>query len=184
MHFIADYMVWLSHWIETSTPLPGFTLWLQKQWYSDGIAKTHFAIPVLQTIHTLAVAMIITAVLMITLRVFMVAGKERTLAQTLHRFVPWIWWSLLVCFVTGSLLALGEPPRDMQNPAFWTKMVVVPIAALITLGIQTSMSRNLVGWEAAATHRGLIAQVVAILFVLLWLVIMALGRWIAYVPTA
>jgi len=183
MQFIADMMLALSHWIQSSTPLPGFALWLQKQWYSDIIAKTHYAIPILQTIHTLAVAMLITAVLMITLRVFMVAGKERTLAQTLHRFLPWIWWCLLVCFITGWLLALGEPPRDMTNPAFWTKMVFVPIAALITLGIQGTMTKNLVSWEAAATHRGVVAQVLAVLFFLLWLTIMALGRWIAYVNT-
>jgi hypothetical protein len=183
MHFIADYMVALSHWIQTSTPLPGFALWLQKQWISDGIAKTPNAIPALQTLHTLAVAMLLTAVLMITLRVFMAAGKSRTLAQTLHRFVPWIWWCLLVLFVTGWLLAIGEPPRDMTNPAFWTKMVVVPIAVLITLAIQGSMTKNLVKWEAAATHRGIAAQVLSVLFILLWLVIMALGRWIAYVPT-
>lgn len=184
MQSIADFMVALSQWIQTSTPVPTFALWLQKQWYSDIIAKTHFAIPALQTIHTLAVAMLLTAVLMITLRVFMVAGKNRTLAQTLHRFVPWIWWCLLVLFITGSLLALGEPPRDLQNPAFWTKMVVVPIAALITLGIQSSMFKNIVGWEAAATHRGVVAQAVAVLFILLWLLIMGLGRWIAYVATA
>ena len=183
MQFIADFMVALSHWIQTATPLPTFALWLQKQWYSDGIAKTPYLIPLLQTIHTLAVAMLITAVLMITLRVFMVAGKNRTLGQTLHRFVPWIWWCLLVCFITGWLLAIGEPPRDMTNPAFWTKMVFVPCAALIALGIQSTMSRNLITWEAAAAHRGIIAQVAAILFILLWLVIMALGRWIAYVPT-
>jgi hypothetical protein len=183
MQFIADYMVALSHWIQTSTPLPTFALWLQKQWISDLIARTHFAIPALQTIHTLAVAMLLMSVLMITLRVFMVAGQGRTLAQTLHRFLPWIWWCLLVLFITGWLLAIGEPPRDMTNPAFWTKMVVVPIAVLITLGIQTTMTKNLVSWEAAATHRGVIAQVLSVLFILLWLVIMALGRWIAYVPT-
>jgi hypothetical protein len=183
MQFLADYMVALSAWIQSSTPLPTFALWLQKQPLSDTIARTPYCIPALQTIHTLAVAMLITAVLMITLRVFMVAGKGRSLGQTLHRFVPWVWWCLLVCFITGSLLAIGEPPRDLTNPAFWTKMVVIPVVALITLGIQGSMFRHTAGWEAAATHRGVVAQVVSVLFILLWLVIMALGRWIAYVPT-
>jgi len=183
MQAIADFMVALSHWIQTSTPLPTFSLWLQKQWYSDIIAKTRFAIPLLQTIHTLAVAILLTSVLMITLRVFMVAGKGRTLAQTLHRFVPWVWWCLLVLVITGSLLALGEPPRDLQNPAFWTKMVFVPTAVLITLGIQGSLFKNTASWEAAATHRGIVSQVVAVLFIGLWLLIMGLGRWIAYVAT-
>ena len=183
MQFLADYMIALSGWIQSSTPLPAFALWLQKQSISDAIAKTPYCIPALQTIHTLAVAMLLTAVLMVTLRVFMVAGKSRSLAQTLHRFVPWIWWCLLVCFITGWLLAIGEPPRDMTNPAFWTKMVFVPVAALIALGIQTSLFRNTAGWEATATRHGIVAQVVAVLFILLWLVIMALGRWIAYVPT-
>lgn len=182
MQFLADFMVALAHWLQT-TPLPGFSLWLQKQPISQVIEKNFLVIPILQTIHIFAVAMLFSSIIMINMRVLMLAGRSRSLGQTLHRYAPWVWWCLLVLVITGVLLAIGEPPRDLTNPAFWTKMVVVPITALITLGVQTSMTRNLAGWEAASAHRGIGARVVSALFILLWCVIMMLGRWIAYVPT-
>lgn len=174
-------MVAFAGWL-SSTQLPVFALHLQKTAVSNFIAMTYFAIPGLQTIHIFAVSMLFTGFLMLNGRIFMVAGKSRTLAQTLDRFMPWVWWCLLVLLITGVLMAVGEPPRDLTNPAFWTKMVFVPVAALLTLWFQTSMRRHIVVWD---TPRGGPAAVKAasVGFILLWMVIMALGRWIAYVPT-
>jgi len=182
MQSIADFMVALAHWLQT-TQLPEFALWLQKQPISLIIAKTYFAIPLLQTIHMFALAMLFTSIIMINMRILFLAGRSNTLSQTLHRFAPWVWWCLLVLLITGVLLAVGEPPRDLTNPAFWTKMVVVPVTVLITLGIQTSITHNMAGWEAASVRRGVVARVVSVFFILLWIIIMMLGRWIAYVPT-
>ncbi len=174
-------MVAFSKWIN-STSMPQFALDLQKTAVSNFIAMTQFVIPGLQTIHIFAVSMLFTGFLMMAGRIFMTTNKSRTLGQTLDRFMPWVWWCLLVLLITGVLMAVGEPPRDLTNPAFWTKMVFVPVAALLTFWFETSMRRHIVLWD---TPRGGPAAVKAasVGFILLWLVIMALGRWIAYVPT-
>ncbi|HEY4030149.1 MAG TPA: DUF6644 family protein [Caulobacteraceae bacterium] len=174
-------MVAFSMWIQ-STSMPEFALALQKTTVSMFIAVTPYVIPTLQTIHIYAVSMLLVGFIMLNGRLFMVANRSRTLAQTMDRFMPWVWWCLLVLFITGALMAVGEPPRDLQNPAFWTKMGVVPVAALLTLWFQTTMRRNIVAWDQP---RGGPAAVKAasVGFIFLWMVIMALGRWIAYVPT-
>jgi hypothetical protein len=181
MPSIGDFMVALAQIIRT-TQLPQFALQLQATPVSEFIAKNQYVIPLLQVIHILALSMLFTAFIMINARLFMMAGKSRTLAQTLRRFLPWVWWSLLVLLITGVLMAVGEPPRDLTNPAFWTKMVFVPVAALLTLAFQTSANRNIVAWD---TPRGgpVVVKAASVGFILLWCVIMALGRWIAYVPT-
>jgi hypothetical protein len=181
MPSIGDFMVAFAHWI-ASTSMPRFALALQETAVSSFIAKTQFVIPGLQTIHIFAVSMLFTGFLMINGRLFMVGFKSRTLEQTLNRFLPWMWWCLLVLLITGVLMAVGEPPRDLTNPAFWTKMVFVPTAALLLLWFQTAMRSHVVAWD---TPRGGPAAVKAasVGFIFLWLVIMALGRWIAYVPT-
>src|SRR6185437_11559735 len=165
MPSIGDLMVAFSTWIQ-STQMPIWALGLQKTGLSMFIAMTPYVIPTLQTVH-----------------IFMVGNKSRTLAQTLDRFMPWVWWCLLVLLITGVLMAVGEPPRDLQNPAFWTKMCVVPVTALLTLWFDKSMRRHVVAWD---TPRGGPAAVKAasVGFMFLWMVIMVLGRWIAYVPTA
>jgi hypothetical protein len=181
MPSIGDYMVALSGWINT-TPIPGWALALDGTAFSKWL-QTHEAIPVLQTIHMYAVSMLFVGFIMLNGRLFMVANKSRTLGQTIDRFMPWVWWCLLVLFTTGWLLAFAEPPRDLTNPAFWTKMVFVPLTALLTLWFQTSIRHHVVAWD---TPRGGPAAVKAasVGFLILWMVIMALGRWIAYVPLA
>ena len=181
MPSIGDFMVAFAHWI-SSTSMPKFALALQETAVSNFIAKTQFVIPGLQTIHIFAVSMLFTGFLMMNGRIFMVAGKSRTLGQQIDRFMPWVWWCLLVLLITGVLMAVGEPPRDLTNPAFWTKMSVVPIATLLTLWFHKSVSRNAVAWDTP--HGGPVSvKAASVGFILLWCVIMALGRWIAYVPT-
>ena len=173
-------MIAFAAWI-SSTPMPVWALNLQKTAVSNFIAMTQYVIPGLQTIHIFAVAMLFTGFIMMNGRIFMISNKSRPLGQTLDRFMPWVWWCLLVLLITGVLMAIGEPPRDLTNPAFWTKMGFVPAAALLTLWFQTSMRRHIVAWD---TPRGGPAAVKAasVGFLILWMVIMALGRWIAYVP--
>lgn len=174
-------MVAFSQWIANKTPLPAFALKLDSTSFSKWM-QANGAIPVLQTIHIYAIAMLFTGFLMLTARIFMIGNKSRTLDQTLNRFMPWVWWCLLVLTVTGWLLAIAEPPRDLTNPAFWVKMVFVPVTALLVLWFQTSMRRHLVEWD---TPRGgpVAVKAASIGFIVLWLMIMSLGRWIAYVPT-
>ena len=181
MPSIGDYMVALAHWLRT-TPMPEFALWLQKTPLSSLIAKNFFFIPTLQVIHILSVAMLFSSTVMINLRIFALAGRSRTMTQTVRRFLPWVWWGLLVLLVTGLGMCIGEPVRELINPAFWTKMVLVIVATLASLSFQSSVNRDVAAWEI--THQRRVAvRVGAAGSILLWCAIMVLGRWIAYAPT-
>ena len=175
---IGDLLFALAQWLKT-TPLPAFSLWIQKQPLSAAIDRNFWAIPTIQTIHILAVAMTFGSVAMINLRIFQLAGRSQTMTQTLHRYQPWVWWGLATLLVTGVGLAIGEPTRELLNPCFWTKMVLIVIAALVALWFQRSVQRNGDRWLLTQDGRvGVRAGAAAV--VGLWCTIMVLGRWIAY----
>ena len=88
------------------------------------IGSHFFAIPVLQTLHILAIAAAFGSVLMINFRILKLSGDDRPLEQTASRYVPWIWASLAVLLVSGLALIVGEPVRELINPIFWIKMAV------------------------------------------------------------
>ncbi len=121
------------------------------------------------------------AVAMINLRIFHLAGRSRSLTQTVARFGPWVWWGLLTLLTTGVGLAIGEPTRELLNPCFWTKMALVAVAALLALAFQRAVRRNGDRWLQAPGGR-LRIRLGAAAVIGLWLVIMVLGRWIAYAP--
>ncbi len=181
MASFGDLIFELGKWLRT-TPLTEISLAIQKQPLSVLINKNTWAVPIIQTIHILAIASTFGSVLMINLRIVQLAGESRTMAQTMRRFLPWVWWGLLVLLVTGIGMIFSDPVRELTNPVFWIKMILVIVAALVSLWFQGSVRRNAPRWEL--THDGrVLMRVGAGAVIALWCLIMFAGRWIAYAPT-
>ena len=181
MEWIGDVMFALAQWLKT-TSLPEFAIWLQTTPLNKLIDSNIWIAPVVQTTHILAIATTVGSVLMVCMRIFGLAGESRTMAQTVDRYLPWLWWALLVLLVTGLILIIGEPARELLNPAFWTKMVLVVVAVLISLAFQTSVRRHADQWELA-TNGTLAMRVGSGAVLVIVCLIIVLGRWIAYAPT-
>jgi uncharacterized membrane protein SirB2 len=156
-----------------------FAQWLAATPFSRGIARTFWLIPVLQSIHILAIAVVLSSVAMIELRIVGLV-KSQPMAQTAHRFLPWLWVGLLLLAATGILLIAGEPKRSLPNPAFQLKMLLLAIAILMTLAFQASVRPTTTLWTRNSSA-GWLAGLLAISVFLLWCAIAVAGRWIAYV---
>ena len=93
-----------------------FAEWLAQTSLSTLIvAHGDWAIPTLQSVHIVAIGLGLASVLMIDLRVLGWAGHDQTLRQTTNRFGPWLSAALLVLLVTGFLMVVGEPLRELVN---------------------------------------------------------------------
>jgi hypothetical protein len=81
--------------------------------------------------------------------------------------------------LSGAILVIGEPRRDLLNPAFQTKMLLLVCALLTTLGFQLTLRRNPAlgapGAEAVWPLRA-----IAVVSLALWFGIAVCGRLIAY----
>lgn len=175
---MEDLLYHFSQWLST-TWISTFSLQLNDSAVSQWLDTHFYAIPIMQVVHILALATGFGAVLMIDLRVFNLAGTERTFAETERRYVRWIWWSLLVLLISGIGMTVAEPQREGLNPIFWIKIPTVVFAVLVSLVFHNRVMRRLAAGGAAGPGIKLGALFVA----LLWLFIMFLGRWIAYAPT-
>lgn len=179
MPSISDLLYAFTEWLRT-TQLVEFALWISNQSLSLWIGTHFWAIPIMQTLHIFAIAASFSSVLMINLRILGVTGLNRTMNQVVHRYLPWIWWSLAVLIITGIGMIIGEPTRELINPIFWIKMGLVIVAILLSIWFQTKAGRNEAAWNVKGGAVGLRAGAVGI--ILLWCAVMAGGRWIAYAP--
>jgi len=180
MPSLGDTLFAFTDWLR-STPLVDFALWISNTSTSLWIGTHFWAIPILQTLHILSIAMAFGSVLLINLRILGLTGGSRTIEQTVHRYLPWIWWALVVLIVTGFGMIIGEPVRELINPVFWIKMALVIAMILLSIGFQTMARRNAARWEM--TGAGQISlRTGAVCIILLWCAIMVAGRWIAYAP--
>ena len=181
MASLGDVIFALGQWLR-STPLTIIALDIQKTWLSATLDKTVWAVPTLQSIHILAIAGVFGSVVMINLRIFQLAGRSRNMTQTVQRYLPWIWWGLLVLLLTGIGMTFSDPIRELTNPAFWSKMILILVAIAVSLWFQDSVRRNVARWELSQGGR-VAVRAGAVGVIVLWCLIMVLGRWIAYIPT-
>lgn len=150
---------------------------------SQTIKSVAWIIPTLQTVHILAVAAVMTSVLMIDLRLLGVGARERTIPWIAHRFLPYVWWPLPVLFATGASLIVAEPVRTLKSPVFLVKMGLLVLAVGVTLVCQVPLRRDAQHWERSASLRWA-ARCIAIASLSLWVAIVFAGRWIAYAQGA
>jgi hypothetical protein len=81
--------------------------------------------------------------------------------------------------VTGVLMVVGEPVRELVTFSFWLKMFLVAVSTVIATIFQISLRKHEQRWEETLVKRRSI-QGLAILTFLIWLCIIILGRLIAY----
>jgi Family of unknown function (DUF6644) len=138
-----------------------------------------WAIPTIQSIHIVGIAMVMGSVLMIDLRILGWAGMDQTLRQTTSRFGPWLTGSLWLLLATGILMVIAEPVRELVTLSFWLKMALVAIGTVTAAIFQAALRRHDEQWGDILVHR-LSIKGLAILTFLIWACIIVLGRLIAY----
>jgi len=147
---------------------------------SQLLQNVRWLIPLIQSTHILALSLVFVSAAVVDLRILGVAGRKQTLPSLTHRFLPWVGWGVLVLLLSGLLLMVSEPRRALLNPFFQIKMAALLVAGLMTWLIAARSADAGGGWTDFE-RRG-IAKLLALGSLLLWLVIIALGRWIAYGP--
>jgi Family of unknown function (DUF6644) len=156
-----------------------FADWLSQTSFSVAITTHEWIIPTIQSIHIVAIGIVLSSVFMIDLRILGWAGQDQTLIETTARFGPWLSGALGVLLVTGGLMVVGEPARELLAFSFWFKMCLVAIGTTVAAAFQIALRRNVNHWETALVNRGSIKSL-AILTLLIWVGIVILGRLIAY----
>ena len=142
------------------------------------IASQVWTVPMLQSVHILAIGVILASLAMLDLRLAGMIGREQSLCELTLRFYPWIWGALAVLVTTGFLQIMAEPARELLNWVFWTKMGLIITAVLFTAPL-----RRLVEdcrYRDLAPRKRAIFRTCALVSLALWVLVIICGRWIAY----
>ena len=144
---------------------------------SQYIQDTFWMIPTVQTVHIVSIAIVMTSMAMVDLRLIGIAGRRQSLHEIGDRFLPWVWVTLLVLLCSGTVLIIAEPGRELINQVFWLKMSLLAAAIVLILVFQTMLHRRKGFWE----HHRAAAALLGSVSLLIWVGIIGAGRWIAYV---
>ena len=156
-----------------------FVNWLEATPLSTLFKVTYWVVPVMQSIHILAIGVVFASGVVIALRVAGISVRPAAIATLNDRLIPWVWWSLLVLLFTGVILIITEPGRAMTNPFFFAKLACIVVLTIAARGFQLAVRRDPVRWSGEAALPWS-ARPIAGFVVLLLLGIIFCGRFIAY----
>ena len=159
--------------------------WLTQTSLHDTLSDTtHTAtwliIPVSQTIHILAVSVVMICVAILNLTLLGISGPRESFGKRVTDLMPWIWFGLAVLLATGILQTLAEPNRELLSMAFRLKLLLLAAVVSITAFYQRTVRSDANFWRRSPGREQL-AAVLGTLSLVLWLGIAAAGRLIAYV---
>jgi hypothetical protein len=159
-------------------PLISLSDWLAATSLSEGLATRLWVVPTLQSIHIMAIGVILASSAMLNMRIAGIIDREQSLRELAVRFYPWIWGALGVLVITGILQIMAEPHREFLNWLFWTKMglllAALACAAPVRRLVEDCRYRDL------APGKRRVLRACALISLALWIAIIACGRWIAY----
>lgn len=164
--------------------LAGFAAWLQATPFSITLQSHAWVVPALQSLHILMIGVVFVSILAVALRVLGWFRADESLIQVLRRFAPFLWTGVVVMACTGLLLTITEPVRELTSVSFRIKIPLVVIGVIVAAIFARRVARAAHNGAVAATAAGVRQptgmRLAAVATVLLWLVIIFLGRAIAY----
>lgn len=173
---MGDLLYHFTEFLRT-TQLVELALWISDTSISMWIVTHFWAIPIIQCVHIIAIAASFASILMINARMLGIAGSS-SMADTANRYIRVLWWALVVLIFSGWLMIMGEPVRELINPYFWIKMGLVVFGILIVIWFHRGVIKHVnAGREITGSDKA-----TAIFLIILWMVIMYCGRFIAYAP--
>ena len=134
-----------------------------------------WAYPMILTLHTTGLAILVGANWMVDLRVL---GWARAVPlAVLSRAFPVMWAGFWLNAVTGVMLFAADPITKGTTAVFMWKLVTIAIG----VGLIIEIKRRLYGAGVQMDVAGRGVKVMAAASLAVWIVAIATGRWMAYV---
>ena len=153
--------------------------WLQSLPWASGIKESSWQFPVIESIHSLALAVMLWPAAILDLRLLGVVMRRRSVSTVASQFLPWVWVGFAVMVLTGSTLFAAEAVKCYNSPFFRVKVILIGVAGLNALIFHKTVFGNVETWDETddAPWR---AKVAGGCSLALWIAVVAMGRALAY----
>jgi hypothetical protein len=131
------------------------------------------------TIHTLGIVLVAGTLILVDLRLLGLGLRSIPVSQLVFRIVPCTQWGFGLMLVSGAALFSSEAVKMYYSPAFRIKVVLLLLAGINALFFQQTIYRDVAEWDAASVPPPR-ARLAGLLSLVLWIGIIAAGRFIAY----
>ncbi|HEY2455717.1 MAG TPA: DUF6644 family protein [Candidatus Acidoferrum sp.] len=154
--------------------------WLEQTSLGSAVRESLWLFPAIETLHLLGMAALLGTIAVFDLRLLGWLMPRQRVSDLGKRLLPWTWAAFALQVITGATLFMSEAVKVYTNPAFRLKMLLILLAGLQALIFHRTVYRNGVTWGDAEVSP-MRAKIAGLVSLLLWLAVVAAGRFIGFV---
>lgn len=159
--------------------IPQFCSWLENTRMAAAIRTSTWLFPTIESIHVLAITLVVGSVAMFDLRLLGIASRDRSVTELHKEILPWTWSAFAVAVVAGSLMFSSDATKYYQDGPFRWKMVTLLFVGLNTAIFEFGAFRGVSRWDREK-KTPLAAKLAGGVSLALWVLVVGFGRWIGF----
>lgn len=137
------------------------------------IQQSKWAFAVIETIHIMALAILLGSFLIVDLRLLGLGMRSQPVAEVAKLFAPASWVAFAFMVATGIPMFISEAVKLSTSTPFFYKLLFLSLAILFHLTVHKRATRD-------GTDERALSKVAACLSLTCWLTIALAGRAIAF----
>ena len=153
--------------------------WVQATPLAVEISESEWLFPTIETIHVLALTLVVGSIAMVDLRLLGVSRRDRAVTQLAEETLPWTWGAFVVAAICGSLMFISAAVKYYGNTPFRIKFALMALAGINMAVFQFTIYKSAHSWNhTLPTPRA--ARVAGCLSLLFWIGVVVAGRWVGF----
>jgi len=153
--------------------------YLEDSGLADSVRENDVLFPLIESIHVLAICLVVGSILAVDLRLVGFAWVSRSVREVARGILPLTWGAFVVAVASGGLLFISNAAKYLGNGFFVTKMFLIAAAGLNMLIFHYVTARDASVWDHQA-RLPLPARLAGGISIALWVAVVACGRWIGF----
>jgi hypothetical protein len=154
-------------------------MWIHDSAIGTMVRENALVFPWLEVAHVIAITTVVGTIALVDLRLVGIASTSYPISRLTKALLPLTWTAFAFALLTGALMFTGQPDTYYINFAFRMKMVMLLAAGLNMAVFHLLTMRGISLWDKDAPVPAA-AKVAGILSMIIWVIIVALGRWIGF----
>jgi uncharacterized membrane protein len=150
---------------------------------ADNIRENDLLFPLIESVHVVAICLVVGSILAVDLRLLGLASINRSVSRVTAGILPLTWGAFVVAVGSGSLLFISNATKYLGNGFFIAKIVLIAAAGLNMVIFHVIGAKDLPRWEND-TRLPFQARLAGGVSILLWVAVVACGRWIGFTMPA
>ena len=159
--------------------LQEFIAYFEDSGLADNIRENDLLFPLIESVHVLAISLVVGSIFVVDLRLLGLASIRRPVGRVIDGILPLTWTAFAVAVASGSLLFISNATKYLANGYFVAKLFLILAAGLNMAVFHFVSAKDLPKWENEPAPP-LRARLAGGLSILLWVAVVACGRWIGF----